>query len=86
MAARVAIKPLKIFIEKMEGLKESVSPELDSELDSIIEQSTVLLGEAGAFFDSWEAEDEISEPPAGDDLDDDDEDEDEEEDEFVDVT
>jgi hypothetical protein len=85
MKARAAIKPLKVFIEKMEELRDGVSGVLEADLESLIEQAISIQTEANVLFDNWEAEDEAAAPEVEDlDSEDDDEDDDEEEDNVVD--
>lgn len=89
MKARTAVKPLKIFIEKMEELRDGVSGALEADLETLIEQAVNLQTETNVLFDNWEAEDEAAAPDL-DALDSDDEDEDDDEDpvdeDFEDVT
>lgn len=84
MGVRNATKPLKIFIEKMEELRDAVAGTLEADLENLIEQATALQTEVNVFFDNWEAEEEASEDvsPEGDDDDEDEDDEDVEEDDL----
>jgi hypothetical protein len=91
MKVRAAIKPLKIFIEKMEELRDGVSGALEADLEALIEQAVNIQTETNVLFDNWEAEDEAAAPEV-EDLDSEDDDEDDEgedgvvDDDFEDVT
>jgi hypothetical protein len=87
MGVRNAIKPLKLFIEKMEELRDGVAGALEADLENLIEQAGSLQTEVSVFFDNWEAEEEAADDvsPEGDDDDDEDEDDEDVEEDDLDI-